>query len=282
MIKEKLFIFFIKIIVFTVILIITGIFGYLLYKGFSVLSFDFIFSMPRNFMKEGGILPAIVGTFLLVFISIIIALPFGLATAIYLSEYKSKGFLVDLIKISINTLSGVPSVVFGLFGYGIFVNLFGFGISAISGGLTLAILSLPIIISSTLEALSAVPQSYREASMALGATKWETIQKVVLPSATPSILTAIILSIARVSGETAPILFTACVFYQPKLSFSLFSPVMALPYHIYALISEGTEPNIHIPMAWGTAVVLLALIIFLSLFAMIYREKRRRYDKIRV
>jgi phosphate transport system permease protein len=282
MIKEKIFIFSIKLIVFIIALIIAGIFGYLLYRGFHVLSFEFIFSMPRDFMKEGGIFPAILGTFLLVSISISVALPFGLATAIYLNEYKSKGFLADLIRVSINTLSGVPSVVFGLFGYGIFVNLFGLGVSLISGALTLSILSLPIIISSTLQALSSVPYSYREASMALGATKWETIKRVVIPAAMPSILTAIILSIARVSGETAPLLFTACVFYQPKLPDSLLSPVMALPYHIYALISEGTEPEIHIPMAYGTAIVLFTLVIILSSFAIIYREKRRKYDKVRV
>jgi phosphate transport system permease protein len=281
MIKEKIFLFFIKSIVLIITIIIFGIFGYLFYNGIKVINLDFIFSMPRNFMKEGGIFPALIGTFLLVIISITVSLPFGIATAVYLSEYKPKGFLSDIIKISIKTLSSVPSVVFGLFGYGIFVNTFGFGVSLISGALTLSILSLPIIISSTLEALEMVPQSYREASTALGATKWETIYKVVIPAASPSILTAIILSIARVAGETAPILFTACVFYQEKLPSSLFSPVMALPYHIYALISEGTDPQIHIPIAYGTSVVLLTLVIFLSLYAMIYREKRRKYDKIR-
>ncbi len=263
------------------ILIVFYLIGFIFVKGFSVLNIDFIIKHPENSMSEGGILPAIVGSFYLVFLSVFIAIIPGVATAIYLNEYAGKSFLVDFIKLSINNLASVPSVVYGLFGLGVFVNYFKFGVSLISGALTLSIVILPLIISSTLEALKAIPNSLREASMALGATRWYTIKNVVLPIALPSIMTGVILSIARAAGETAPILFTAAVFYMPDLPSSIFSPVMALPYHIYALITEGTYPEKQLPIAYGSAFVLLGLVIILSIVAFYIREKNRRvYDKI--
>lgn len=281
MIKEKFFLGFIRFMTFLSVAIIASIFIFLSVKAIGIINLNFIFSKPENAMTEGGIFPAIVGSFYLVVLSVLFAIPPGIATAIYLSEYSSNSKIKMFIKTSINTLAGIPSVVFGLFGLSIFVKMFGFGISLLSGSLTLSVVILPLFISATREALISVHYSLREASMALGATKWETIKNVVLPAAAPSIFTAIILSIGRVAGETAPILFTAAVFYQKNLPDSLFSPVMALPYHIYALITEGTHPEKQIPIAYGTAFILFILVIFVSLLAIIMREKRRRYDKVR-
>lgn len=280
MIKERLFLGFIRFITFFSVLLVVFIFIFLSAKAIGIISLDFIFNKPENSMTDGGIFPAIIGSFYLVVLSVLFAIPPGIATAIYLSEYSSNSKIKMFIKTSINTLAGIPSVVFGLFGLSIFVKMFGFGISVISGSFTLAIVILPLFISATVEALMSVPYSLREASMALGATKWETIKNIVLPAAAQSIFTAIILSIGRVAGETAPILFTAAVFYQKNLPDSLFSPVMALPYHIYALITEGTHPEKQIPIAYGTAFILFLLVIFVSLSAIIMREKRRRYDKV--
>lgn len=253
--------------------------GFIVSNGIKKITIEFLFSMPKDGMTAGGILPAIVGTFMLTTMSMIFAIPIGLITAIYLNEYLKKGKIYAIIKVSINTLAGVPSIVFGLFGLAFFVKFLGLGISALSGALTLAILILPLFISTTQEALSSVPDSLREASMAMGATKLYTIRKVVIPAALPSILTGIILSIGRVAGETAPILFTAAVFYQKDISLSPLAPVMALPYHIYALMTEGTDPEKHTAIAYGTALVLISLVLFLVSYATILREKRRRYVK---
>ncbi|NCA93438.1 phosphate ABC transporter permease PstA, partial [bacterium] len=181
-------------------------------RGFGVISWEFLTQVPRSAMTQGGVAPAIVGTLYITIGAILFALPLGLACAIYLCEYSPKGFVVNIIRVSINNLAGVPSVVFGLFGLAVFVNFFGFGVSILSGSLTLGIVILPLIISSTQEALMAVPQSIREASLSLGATKWETIKNIVVPTALPGILTGVILSIGRAAGETAPILFTAAAF----------------------------------------------------------------------
>ena len=212
-------------------------------RGAKVISWEFLTQGPRMGMTQGGVAPAIIGTFYLTLGAMLFALPLGLACAIYLCEYSPRSFVVNLIRISINNLAGVPSVVFGLFGLAVFVNFFKFGVSILSGSLTLGILALPLIISASQEALMAVPQSIREASLSLGATKWETIKNIVLPTALPGILTGVILSIGRVAGETAPILFTAAAFYTRGYPRSLFSEVMALPYHIYALMTEGTHPD---------------------------------------
>jgi phosphate transport system permease protein len=219
--------------------------------------------------------PAIVGTLYLTLGAIAFALPLGLASAIYLCEYSPGNFVVNIIRLAINNLAGVPSVVFGLFGFAVFVKLFGFGVSILSGSLTLGIMALPGIISAAQEAILAVPQSYKEASLALGATHWQTIKKVVLPTALPGILTGVILNIGRVAGETAPILFTAATFYTRGYPDSVFSEVMALPYHIYALMTEGTRPEVQTAIAYGCALILLSLVLAISACAIILRQKQR-------
>ena len=244
-------------------------------RGIRVISWEFITQIPRNGMTQGGIAPAIVGTLYITLGAIFFALPLGIACAIYLCEYSPKGFIVNIIRISINNLAGVPSVVFGLFGFAVFVKLFGFGISILSGSLTLGILALPLIISSAQEALLAVPQSIREASLSLGATKWETIKRIVLPAALPGILTGVILSIGRVAGETAPILFTCAAFYMRGYPKSIFSEVMALPYHIYALMTEGVHPDRQRAIAYGCSFILLFLVLFISGIAIFIRQKQR-------
>ena len=244
-------------------------------RGIGIISWQFLTDFPRKAMTEGGVAPAIVGTFYLTMGAILFALPLGLACAIYLNEYSPKGFVVNIIRMSINNLAGVPSVVFGLFGLAIFVKFFKFGVSILSGSLTLGILALPIIISAAQEALMAVPQSLREASLALGATHWQTIKKIVLPHALPGILTGVILSIGRIAGETAPILFTAATFYSRGLPKSVFSEVMALPYHIYALMTEGTHPDKQVAIAYGCSLILLVLVLVISTVAIIIRQKQR-------
>jgi phosphate transport system permease protein len=244
-------------------------------RGLKVISWEFLTQGPRMGMTQGGIAPAIIGTFYLTIGAVLFALPLGLACAIYLCEYSPKGFVVNVIRISINNLAGVPSVVFGLFGLAVFVKLFGFGVSILSGSLTLGILILPLIISSTQEALSAVPISIREASLSLGATKWETIKNIVLPNALPGILTGVILSIGRVAGETAPILFTAAAFYTRGYPRSIFSEVMALPYHIYALMTEGAHPVQQKAIAYGSSLILLFMVLFISAIAIFIRQRQR-------
>ncbi len=244
-------------------------------RGLGVLSWEFLTQGPRSGMTQGGIAPAIVGTFYLTLAAVLFALPLGLACAIYLCEYSPKGIAVNLIRISINNLAGVPSVVFGLFGLAVFVKFFGFGVSILSGALTLGILVLPLIISSSQEALLAVPQSIREASLSLGASKWETIKNIVIPTAIPGILTGIILSIGRVAGETAPILFTAASFYTRGYPDSIFSEVMALPYHIYALMTEGTHPEKQTAIAYGSSLILLFMVLLISGLAIYIRQKQK-------
>jgi len=244
-------------------------------RGFRVISWEFLTEVPKEAMTAGGVGPAIVGTLYLVIGAIVFSLPLGIACAIYLTEYSPKSFAVNIIRMSINNLAGVPSIVFGLFGFGIFVKFFGFGVSALSGCLTLGILVLPQIISASQEALLAVPQSYREASLAVGATHWQTIKSIVLPAASPGILTGVILSIGRVAGETAPILFTAATFYTRGFPKSIFSEVMALPYHIYALMTEGTHPEEQTQIAYGCALILLVLVLGISAVAIIIRQRQR-------
>ena len=248
-------------------------------RGFKVISWQFLTQMPHSGMTAGGILPAVLGTFYLVICAICFALPLGVAAAIYLTEYAKQGKLVRIIRIGINNLAGVPSVVFGLFGLAVFVKFFAFGISILSGGLTLGILILPTIIRASEEALLVVPQSFRQASLALGATKWQTIRKVVLPNAISGMLTGSILGIGRAAGETAPILFTAVTFYTMRLPRSIFSEVQALPYHIYALMTEGTHPEAQVPIAYGTALVLLFLVLGIDSIAIIIRNRFRRRKK---
>ena len=244
-------------------------------KGVGVMSWEFLTQPPRKAMTAGGVAPAIVGTFYLTLGAILFALPLGLACAIYLNEYSPKGFIVNIIRMSINNLAGVPSVVFGLFGLAVFVKFFNFGVSVLSGSLTLGILILPGIIAASQEALMAVPISIREASLALGATHWQTIKRIVVPTALPGILTGVILSVGRAAGETAPILFTAATFYKRGYPDSPFSEVMALPYHIYALMTEGTHPDQQTAIAYGCSLILLVLVLSVSGLAIFMREKNR-------
>jgi phosphate transport system permease protein len=246
-------------------------------RGIKIISWEFLTTGPRDGMTAGGIASAILGTLYLTFGAILFALPLGIACAIYLCEYSPKGYVVNIIRISINNLAGVPSVVFGLFGLAVFVKFFKFGVSILSGSLSLGILILPLIISATQEALLAIPHSLREASLALGATKWQTIKKIILPAAVPGILTGTILSVGRVAGETAPILFTAAAFYLKGYPKSIFSEVMALPYHIYALMTEGAHPEKQIAIAYGCCFVLLILVLFVSGVAIFIRQRQRSY-----
>jgi len=250
--------------------------GFILLYGYKAITWTFLTQPPTEAMTKGGIFPAIVGTLYLTLGAIVVAFPLGVASAIYLSEYARQGRLVRFIRLGINNLAGVPSVVFGLFGLGLFVVFLGFGSSILSGSLTLGFLILPVIIGTSEEALKAVPQTYREASLALGGTKWQTIYKVVLPAALPGILTGSILGIGRAAGETAPIMFTAAAFYTPKLPSSVFDEVMALPYHIYVLATAGTHIEETRHLQYGTALVLIALVLGINLVAIIIRTKIRR------
>ena len=225
------------------------ILGFIIVKGIGVISWEFLTGMPRDGMTAGGILPAIVGTLCLTLGSIVIAFPLGILSGIYISEYTRDNWLVKLIRIMTNNLSGVPSIVFGLFGMALFVNTLGFGDSIIAGSFTLALLVLPIVIRTTEEALRRIDDSYRLGSLALGATKLQTIRRVLLPMAMPNIITGLILSVGRVSGETAPILFTAVAYFLPKLPSSIFDQVMALPYHLYVIATSGTDLEATRPMA---------------------------------
>lgn len=252
------------------------ILGFIIVKGIGVISWEFLTGMPRDGMTAGGILPAIVGTLCLTLGSIVIAFPLGILSGIYISEYTRDNWLVKLIRIMTNNLSGVPSIVFGLFGMALFVNTLGFGDSIIAGSFTLALLVLPIVIRTTEEALRRIDNSYRLGSLALGATKLQTIHRVLLPMAMPNIITGLILSVGRVSGETAPILFTAVAYFLPKLPSSIFDQVMALPYHLYVIATSGTDLEATRPMAYGTALVLIAIVLVINLAA---NGLRRYFNK---
>ena len=249
---------------------------FLVAKGYTAINWTFLTQPPMDSMTKGGILPCIIGTLCLSLGSMLIALPIGVASAIYLHEYARPGRVLRLIRLGINNLAGVPSVVFGLFGLAFFVVYMKMGTSLLAGSLTLGALTLPVIIGSAEEALRAVPGTYREASLGLGATKWQTIWRVVLPAALPGILTGAILGVGRAAGETAPIMFTAAVFFTPSLPTSLFDEVMALPYHIYVLATAGTEIEKTRHLQYGTALVLIVLVLGLNLIAIIYRARLRR------
>jgi phosphate transport system permease protein len=248
--------------------------GTIVAKGWSALSLDFLFTMPTEGMKSGGIFPALVGTIYLVVVAIAFALPIGVLAAIYLSEYAKDNLLTRLINLAIINLAGVSSVVFGLFGLSLFVVFLKFGVSIISGALTLGIMTLPVIITTTREALRSVPRSYREVSFSLGASRWQTVRHSVLPSAVPGILTGAILSIGRVAGETAPILFTVAAFYLPKLPHSLSDQAMALPYHLYIISTQ--IPGIPENYRYGTALVLVGLVLIMNISATILRTRFRK------
>jgi phosphate transport system permease protein len=246
------------------------------YNGIGIISWEFITQPPAEGMTKGGIFPVIVGTILLTILCMVAVIPVGVITAVFLSEYSKPGLVLNMVMMSIYTLSGVPSVVFGLFGLAVLVVAFKLGMSLLAGALTLAIMVLPYIISTSEEAIKAVPFSFREASLACGATKWQTIRKVVLPTAMPGILTGAILGTAKVSGETAPIMFTAAAFFTPGIPKTLFEPIMALPYHIYVLATAGTHIEETRPIQYGTALTLIILVFGMNLLGIILRSRQRK------
>jgi phosphate transport system permease protein len=259
-----------------------GVIGYILldiaWHGFPAISWEFVSAQPTRGGAAGGIFPAIIGTFCLIAGSIAVALPLGVAAAIYLSEYAKQNRFTRLVRLAIVTLAGVPSIVFGLFGLGLFVFFLKFGTSLLAGNLTLACMILPTIIVASEESLRAVPKGFREGSLALGASKWQTIYKNVLPYSLPGMLTGSILGIGRAAGETAPILLTAAAFFLPRLPHSVFDQVMAMPYHLYILATQHPDMDAVRPLAYGTALVLVALVLGLNLGAIALRiHFRRKY-----
>lgn len=274
--KEEFFLSLIRILGFTGAGILIIILIFVIYNGIHILSWKFITEPPIDAMTKGGIFPVIIGTVLLTIICMIVVIPIGVTTAIFLAEYSKPGFILNIVLMSIYTLAGVPSVVFGLFGLGVFVVALNFGMSLLAGSLTLAVMILPYIISTSEEAIKAVPYSFKEASYACGATKWQTIRKVMLPTAMPGILTGAILGTAKVAGETAPIMFTAAAFFTPGVPRSLFEPVMALPYHIYVLATAGTHIEETRPIQYGTALTLIVLVLGMNLLGIILRSRQRK------
>ena len=247
-------------------------------KGMSSVSWNFISQFPTDGMTKGGILPAIVGTLLLTFITTLFAVPFGIACAIYLNEYAKPSVLTNIIRASIRNLAGIPSIIYGLFGLALFVQALRLGTSVLSAGLTLGLLSLPYIITTTEEALKRIPNSMREATLALGATQFETIKDVVLPKALPGILTGVILTMSRAAGETAPILFTGVAFYINGITTSANQEFMALPYHLYMLSTQHQAIEQVRPLAYGTATVLILLVFLLNIIAFYIRFKQSTQD----
>jgi phosphate transport system permease protein len=257
-----------------VVLPVLAIIYFLLVKGGPAITWSFLTQMPKNFMRGGGIFPAIVGTFYLLIGTLVFAVPVGILAAVYLTEYARPNGFTRLVRLAIVNLAGVPSVVFGLFGYGLFVHFFGFGKSILSGSLTLALMILPVVITASEEALRTVPKGFRDGSLALGATKWQTIWRIVLPNSAAGIITGVILGVGRAAGETAPIMLVAASYYLPRLPSSPLSDCMALPYHLYAVSTEmvGAPES----LKWGTALTLLILVLGLNAVATVIRGHFRR------
>ncbi len=263
-------------VTYAILLVVVYIIADVVVGGIGTISWEFLTEAPRKSGEEGGIWPVIVGTFYLVLGTIIFALPLGMAGAVYLSEYATQGRLTRMIRLAIVTLAGIPSVVLGLFGLGLFVIFLGFGASILAGSMTLACMILPTIIVASEESLRSIPQSFREGSLALGATKWETIQRNVLPYAVPGMMTGSILGIGRAAGETAPILLTVAAFFLPTLPQSVFDQCMALPYHLYILATQLPDIEKARPMQYGTALVLIAVVLGFNMVAIIVRSYFRR------
>ena len=257
-----------------VVLPIFFIISYIVVQGIGAINWAFIVEFPRDGMKAGGLLPAIVGTVWLTLGTAIVAVPLGVGAAIYLSEYAGDTTLTRAIRIALINLAGIPSVVYGLFGLGLFVIFLNFGTSIIAGSLTLGIMTLPIIISTAEEALRAVPQSFRLVSISMGGTRWQTIRRIVLPQALPGIITGIILGLERAAGETAPILFTVAAFFLPRLPKSMFDQTMALPYHLYVISTQ--VPGMPVKIQYGTALVLLFFVLSMNIIATLIRRHYRR------
>ncbi|MEI6060317.1 MAG: phosphate ABC transporter permease PstA [Bacteroidota bacterium] len=265
---------------FIVVAILVIILGFIVVRGIGVINWEFLTAMPKDGMTHGGIFPAIVGTGCLVLGSMIFAFPVGVLSGIYINEYLNESWLKKFLRMMTNNLAGVPSIVFGLFGMALFVNYLKFGDSILAGSLTLGLLALPVVIRLTEEALKTVDDNLRLGSYALGATKIQTIQKVVLPVAFPNILTGLILSIGRVSGETAPILFTVAAYFLPRLPHSIKDQVMALPYHLYVLATSGTNMKESRPMAYGTALVLVSIVLIINVTASLLRRRMQKKTKM--
>ena len=278
--SEKIAFALLSLAALTVVGFVLIILGYIIYNGYNAISIEFLTEMPSNMMTQGGIYPAIVGTLLLIIGSMSIALPMGIMAAIYLKEYAENNLITWSIEMAISNLAGTPSVVFGLFGLALFVKYFGFGPSILSASLTLSLLILPVIVRSSEEALLAVPSEYRESSLALGISKWQTIRHVVLPSAIPGMVTGSILSIGRIAGETAPILLTGVAYFLPKLPESIYSQFMALPYHLFVLATAGTNVAKTRSIQYGTALVLLIIVLILNTIAVLIRRHYRQKLKI--
>ena len=274
--KQTIAFWIIRLMSLSILGVLVWILAFILVRGIGAVSWEFLTSMPDDGMTGGGILPAIVGTICLSVGSMIFAFPIGVLSGIYLNEYAGNGKIIRFIRMMTNNLSAIPSIVFGLVGRALFVNGLGFGDSILAGSLTLGILVLPVVIRTTEEALKQVDDSYRHGSLALGASKLQTIFKVVLPMAMPNVLTGLILSLGRVSGETAPILFTVAAYFLPKLPTSIFDQVMALPYHLYVLSTSGTDIEASRSMAFGTAFVLVMIVLILNLIA---NALRRYFSK---
>ncbi len=278
--KQKTAFIIIGTLSFIVVAILVIILGFIFIRGIGVISWEFLTAMPKDGMTKGGIFPAIVGTACLVLGSMIFAFPIGVLSGIYIHEYLSESWLKKFLRMMTNNLAGVPSIVFGLFGMALFVNYLSFGDSILAGSMTLGLLALPVVIRLTEEALKSVDDGLRLGSYALGATKIQTIQKIVLPIAFPNILTGLILSIGRVSGETAPILFTVAAYFLPRLPQSLSDQVMALPYHLYVLATSGTNMKETRPMAYGTALVLVTMVLIINFSASLLRRRINRKNKM--
>jgi phosphate transport system permease protein len=271
---ERLGFSFITVVAILTVIPIVGVVLYILYEGGPAISWEFLSAVPRGGMREGGILPAIIGTVYLTIGTAVFSVPLGIAAAIYLSEYAPDNMWTRVIRIAIINLAGIPSVVYGLFGLGLFVLFLNFGTSILAASLTLSIMTLPVIISTAEESLRAVPQPFRTVSISLGGTRWQTIQRIVLPEALPGILTGVILGLERAAGETAPILFTGAAFFLPRLPGSPFDATMALPYHLFVISTQ--VPEMPPQIQYGTALVLLAFVLTMNVIATIIRSRARR------
>jgi phosphate transport system permease protein len=258
---------------FLTVLPIILVIGYIIVQGAPAISLEFITGYPYGGMRQGGIWPAIVGTFYLTLGTAAFSVPLGVAAAIYLSEYAADNIVTRIIRLAIINLSGIPSVVYGLFGLGLFVFFLKFGTSILSASLTLSIMTLPVIISTSEEALRAVPQAFRTVSISVGATRWQTIRRIVLPEALPGIITGVILGLNRAAGETAPILFTGAAFFLPRLPGSPFDATMALPYHLFVISTQ--IPEMPFQIQYGTALVLITFVVTMNMLANFIRSRAR-------
>ena len=272
--SQKLAVWVITAVAILVILPILLVIIYVVVNGLKGISWEFLTQPPSNGMTEGGILPAILGTVFLTLGTAVAAIPLGIGAAIYLAEYAGDTWVTRAIRLAIVNLAGIPSIVYGLFGLGAFVLFLNFGTSILAGSLTLGLMTLPVVISTAEEAILAVPQAFRVVSLSLGATRWQTIRHQVLPHALPGIITGVILGLGRAAGETAPILFTVAAFYLPELPKSIFDQTMALPYHLYVISTQ--VPGMPLSVQYGTALVLLLIVLSLTLVATVIRSVMRR------